>query len=453
MRCERCGRDFAAGLGKCPHCGAAAHYGGNTAFYGKVIESKLTIADLFSDVLKKHSKGAGAKMFMAGTPTTTPAPAEMLSEWQKPWLFARVFAVGMIFAVLCYFMASMGMSATVYSLFSLCALIVPISLVIFYWEANIPRDIPLYTVLLMLVVGGVLSLLFTFFGSMLTKGIDLSAAFIEEPAKLIAVAVFVYYLDPKYIFGGLLIGAAVGAGFASIENIYYVFEKGGLGTLLLRSVTALGGHVAYAGIEGGALLMAKGSEKLAPKHFLNPRFLAGFATSITLHYINNSSAIRLGQIPFFGDLKILLKLIAAVLAMFFLLKRAVAQVLAVADNAQLIRPSASREAGCHATLHASSGPLTGSYFPLHQSSVTIGCDPSQCNIVLPAGTPGVSRRHCTLELRPDGVVYLMDHNSSYGTFWESGQRIPSNQWVPMPAAAFFFLGSQEVSFRCVVCIS
>lgn len=404
MRCERCGRDFAAGLGKCPHCGGAAHYGGNTEFYGKVIESKLTVADLFSDALKKHPKGAGAKMFMAGTPLSTPAPDQMLSEWQKPWLFLRVLTVGLLFAAMCYFEGAVqGYAAGVYTLLSLGCLIIPISILIFYWEVNIPRDIPLYTVLII------------------------------------------------FLLGGMLIGAAVGAGFAGMETIAYVMGNTSFEVLVMRSVLAIGGHVSWAAIEGGALVMVKGGEKLSPKHFADKRFLPYLAAAIGMHFIWNSDIILM-EIPVFVTLKHLLMCAAAVYVSFLLLKKAVAQVLAVADNARLVHPHVSRETGFRAVLHARSGPLAGSYFPLQQSSVTIGCDPGQCNIVLPAGTPGVSRRHCTLELRPDGV-YLMDHNSSYGTFWESGQRIPANQWVPVPATATFFLGSQAVSFNCNTCIS
>ncbi len=61
------------------------------------------------------------------------------------------------------------------------------------------------------------------------------------------------------------------------------------------------------------------------------------------------------------------------------------------------------------------------------------------------GTPGVSRRHCTVELRPDGI-YLMDHHSTYGTLLQSGQRIDPGQWVAVTGP--FCLGSQAVTFMC-----
>lgn len=444
MRCERCGRDLAAGLGQCPHCGAAVHYGGNTEFYGKVVGSKLTVADLFTDVFKKHPKGAGAKMFMAGTPLSTPTPDRMLSEWQKPWLFVRVLAVGLLFAAMCYFEGFVqGYGAGAYTLLSLGCLIIPLSILIFYWEVNIPRDIPLYTVLVIFLLGGILSLIFPDFLGHRDLPSASFAAFTEEPAKLLALSLFVYLLNAKYIFGGMLIGAAVGAGFAGMETISYVMMQGDFDVLVMRSVLAIGGHVSWAAIEGGALVMVKGGEKLAPKHFADKRFLPYLAATIGMHFLWNSDIVLM-VIPIFVTLKHLLLCIAAVYVSFLLLKKAIAQVLAVADGAQFVQHRQQSQGAGRAVLSAVSGPLAGAEFPFGQS-VTIGCDPSQCNIVLPAGTPGVSRRHCTLELRPGGV-YLMDHSSTYGTFWQSGQRVAPQQWAAVTGP--FYLGSQAVTFTC-----
>lgn len=76
--------------------------------------------------------------------------------------------------------------------------------------------------LLILVIGGTLSILFSLFLFNFVPGGGICAPFIEEPGKLLAVAVFVCLLDTKYIFGGMLIGAAVGAGFECLECVYYI---------------------------------------------------------------------------------------------------------------------------------------------------------------------------------------------------------------------------------------
>ena len=448
MRCERCGRDFNAGLPQCPSCGAPVHYGGKTEFYGKVASSSLSIGDLFSDAFKKHAPGAGARMFMAGTPLSTPSPDRMLQEWDKPWLFIRVLGAGLLFDVLSYFLAvQLGHPLGVYLLFTLGALVIPLGILIFFWEINIPRDIPIYTVMLVFFIGGMLSLCFT----LLLPSIDgpiFLAPLTEEPGKVIALAIFVYLLDSRYIFGGLLIGAAVGAGFSAFENIYYVMSYGSLDLLITRSLLTVGGHVTWAAIEGGALVMAKGSEKLQSKHFLDARFLLYLAVSMGLHCIWNSD-ITLLPLPYVADLKLVILCTAAVYAAFTLINKGIAQVLEVADAAQIrssgrVSQPVDRDAAgtAGATLSALSGPLAGADF-FFQQSLTVGRDPSVCNVILPPDTPGVSRCHCTLEYRADGV-YIMDRASSAGTFLQSGQRLPANQWFKVDGS--FYLGSQAVTF-------
>lgn len=479
MKCNRCGRDFAAGLDRCPHCGMDIHYGGNTEFYGKAMQNKLTVKDLFSGVLKKHPKGVGAKMFMAGTPLSTPAPEEMLSEWQKPWLFFRVLVIGLIYGILLFVQMNMGYWVGIGSFLSMGCLIVPISILIFFWEVNIPRDIPLYTVILITLIGGVLSLIITMVVAPHVPGGAETAAFTEEPAKLIAAAIFIYLLDTKYIFGGMLIGASVGTGFAFMETIGYVMSSfmetgsvdSGVLTLILRSVLAIGGHVTWAAIEGGALVAVKKSEKLNVKHFIDPQFLIFLGASMAMHFTWNGGLTVLLGIP--SSLYINVAMcVAAVLVVFLLLKKAVAQVLNVVDAAQFQRSAQSggepmgstqpmdasqlmgptrpgegfvaASAPAQAVLTALSGPLAGSAFPF-SGSVTIGRDPGVCGVVLPMDSPGISRKHCTLERRPDGF-YLMDHGTTYGTFFQSGQRLPPNQWVPVTMP--FYLGGQAVGFSC-----
>lgn len=454
MRCEQCGQNFAAGLPQCPRCGAAIHYGGKTEFYGKAVSSKLTIKDLFSEAFKKHSAGAGSKMFIAGTPLSTPSPDQMLQEWDKPWLFTRVLAIGLLFCLLNYFMyVQMGHPMGVYLLFTLGAIVIPLGILLFYWEVNIPRDIPIYKVLLIFFIGGMLSLVFAMFLATYVGDAPayLLAPLVEEPAKVIALAIFVYLLDSKYIFGGLLIGAAVGAGFSAFENIYYVMNYGSFSLLITRSLLTVGGHVTWAAIEGGALAMVKGRGKLQLKHFANTRFLIYLAVAMILHCIWDSD-ISLVSLPLVSDLKYLLLCVAAVYFSFTLIKKAIAQVLATVDSAkfqQHRRHAQSTNGGDSAaatlaivTLTAVSGPLTGAVFPFYQS-VTIGRDPAVCNVIFPPETAGVSRRHCVLECRADGV-YLMDLGSSAGTFLQSGQRLPNNQWVRI--AGDFYLGAPSIMF-------
>ena len=498
MRCAKCGKDFPAGNVQCPHCQAPVHYGGNTQFYGQAAKNELSISDFFAHVFSAQPAGAGDKMFASGTSQTTPTPDRMLQEWNKPWLYGRVILFGILFELLCYFLFNkQGQPGGMYMFLTFGCLIVPLAVLIFYWEINIPRDIPLYKVLLIFFIGGMLSLIFTLLLPSPFDGTNFYVApLTEEPGKVLALAIFVYMLDCRYIFGGLLVGAAVGAGFAAFEDIYYVMDKSLMPTLYLllnylgnhlqdmaalinylpyyfkhdfnsippevlsgvikpffeatrtaiyelgsniletRSLHTLGGHVTWAAIEGGALVMVKGNESFNAKHFVDPRFLAYLGSTMAMHAAWNYG-FKLHPLPYVDDLVYVLLSIAAVLIAFTLIQRAVKQVLEVANTAQPPMPS-----GNIRILKAVAGPFVNALFPLDRR-VTLGRDPASCNVVLPADTAGVSRRHCVLEPHSDGV-YLMDLASTSGTFFQNGQRLPINQWVKVTDK--FYLGSQNVMF-------
>ena len=124
----------------------------------------------------------------------------------------------------------------------------------------------------------------TYFGAMMV-------GLIEEVAKAAIVALFLFKSKKSnYILDGLLIGAAVGAGFAAFETAGYILRYGlnnGLETMLhvikLRGFLAPGGHVAWAAIEGAGLMYVKGFEKLDKKHLNDKRFLLICLIPIVLH--------------------------------------------------------------------------------------------------------------------------------------------------------------------------
>lgn len=501
MRCDRCGKDFATGLSQCPYCQAPVHYGGNTVFFGQALRSELNIRDFFSNIFGSHPPGAGDKMFASGTALTTPTPDRMLSDWVKPWLYARIIIIGLLFDFLCYFLFRQQMQpGGMFLLFSVGSLVFPLAILVFYWEINVPRNIPIYRVMLIFFIGGMLSLIFTL---LLPQGsAPYFAPLTEEPGKILAMAVFIYMLDSKKIFNGLLIGAAVGAGFAAFEDVYYVCSKSmdfmiahimeilvnnpnilpaiykgmvvyvtgqpvplseeeavllqsfvqdyrnamytqGMDILILRSLHSLGGHVTWAAIEGGALVMVKGNETLQTKHFFESRFLAYVAITVVLHGIWNTG-ISLYPLPYVNNLTYVLLSLAAVYTAFTLIQKAVNQTLADADIA-MRSPSFGSGAATFApvaVLKGIAGPLSSAVFSLGQR-LTIGRDPAACNVLFPPNTKGVSRRHCTVENRADGV-YLMDLGSSAGTFFNGNQRAPINQWVRL--SGDFALGSPQISF-------
>ena len=202
----------------------------NKTFFRKAQTGDLHFKDIFSDVNKKHTSKDTAQMFIAGTPMTTPDERDMLVSWNKPFVFARFFLWGAAALAILYFLYRCFKSAySLYALLSLMPCLVPIACLLLVWELHIPRNISLYEVLQMVIVGGALSLLFTFiFGVFRQSLLGISGAIwaglTEEPAKLLAVCIFLRKKDRKYLLNGLLIGFAVGVGFDFMESIGYTFE-------------------------------------------------------------------------------------------------------------------------------------------------------------------------------------------------------------------------------------
>ena len=116
--------------------------------------------------------------------------------------------------------------------------------------------------------------------------------FIEELVKLLVIIIFIRLINPKYILNGLLIGAAVGAGFSVFESAGYAFKfyllnGGNIGCLtdiiLLRAWSSLGSHTVWSAIAGGGLLAAKTDKPFSFKLFYNPKFLSNFIVSLIFH--------------------------------------------------------------------------------------------------------------------------------------------------------------------------
>ena len=496
MRCPNpnCNKDISVGVPQCPYCQTPIHYSGHTTFITNINQNRLAVKDFFNNVFSLHPAGAGDRMLASGTSLTTPTPDKMFQEWTKPWMYGRFILIALVFILLCYLMyVQFGNFTGLLMMMFLGCMVCDIAILLFYWEVNIYRDISIYRVFLIFFVGGILSLIFTL--ALPSVSGAQYAPLAEEPAKILALAIFVYYLDSKHIFSGLLIGAAVGAGFSAFENIQYALGKStfiaiaattefdpiflkilhdgilaeylhignfsnwsveaieayiglkakiaeffynfGSGVMISRNLQALGGHAIWAAIEGGALVMVKGNESLRIKHFVNPKFLVYVVITMTLHATWNSG-ISIVRIPYFGDLMSLILTAAAVVVVSTLLKKAVNQALVDANN---VTGSAPISAPSALALTCIAGALTGGHFPLGKT-LTLGRDPALCDVVFPPQTAGVSRRHCAVEARTDGV-YVMDLGSSYGTFL-NGKQIQQNTWEKITGE--LWIGSQNTRF-------
>lgn len=265
---------------------------------------------LFSDVFKSHTTEEAETIFICGTKTTTPVPSEVSKDWPRPWLYGRVFLMFAIAFCLLWMCCSMfGNPNALPGLIVVGSFTVPLSTLILFLELNAWRNISMYHVLQTFLVGGCASLvatlfLFSFFGA---QELDFFGAFmtgfIEETGKAVIVFYFLKKLNRLSILGGLLIGAAVGAGFAAFESAGYAMNfllQGGwdvmMDVIFLRGFLTPGGHVVWAAISSAALVItAKAQNGLSTNLLYDTKFLRLFVIPVVLHGIWDSPLCAIGS--------------------------------------------------------------------------------------------------------------------------------------------------------------
>lgn len=340
----------------------------------------VRFSDFFTDIPKHHSREDAEVIFACGTTDTTPPLEAIVTTWPKPWIYSRVFAVLLLTFLGCIAMfLGMGSPFGLPGIIFIGSMMVPFATVIFFFETNVPRNISISQAVQMFFVGGVASILAVGIIGILfpDSGVgDLVPAMLtgilEELAKILII---VYYMKRHpgrdYILNGLLIGATVGAGFATFESAGYAFylflggffdglvSSGGVETLafqtgfdvamqviVLRGFLAIGGHVAWAAAEGGALALAEGNDGFKFAQVVERRFITIALISIVLHGLWDANVLLLDLIviPFTGGVTIkYLLLIAAIwIVIGVLLHRGLAQINLLANKA---RRRARREMG------------------------------------------------------------------------------------------------------------
>lgn len=87
---------------------------------------------------------------------------------------------------------------------------------------------------------------------------------------------------------------------------------------------------------------------------------------------------------------------------------------------------------------------SGMRIPLQGRQILIGTSRNDCELVFQPGTPGVSRRHCSISWDPStGDFILTDLGSSYGTFLENKKRLAQGVPARLRPGDRFYLGSPE----------
>jgi RsiW-degrading membrane proteinase PrsW (M82 family) len=257
----------------------------------------FSLGEMFSETFQKRTATEMEEYFIVGTEHTTPKTADVQTGWPKPWMFLRLllfFAVVYGGFVLTYKQFPDNPNL-VPGLILMGAFAMPITTLVLFFELNTPRNVSLYRMVVLVALGGIVSLAISLIGYDIGHlnwlGAS-SAGIIEELGKLAALVLIVRGPRYRYILNGLLLGAAVGAGFAAFESAGYAFRallSGGAAdmesSIFLRAVLTPLGHIPWTAMVGAALWRVKGANPLTLAMFLNPKFYRVLLLAMALHML------------------------------------------------------------------------------------------------------------------------------------------------------------------------
>jgi RsiW-degrading membrane proteinase PrsW (M82 family) len=363
MFCSQCGAAAAEGSRFCAGCGAGLGARQSVVESIGARLSRLASTDklegfslgaMFSEVFKRRHPSELEDYFTVGTSRTTPPIDAVDTGWPKPWFFARV----LLFIGLIYLGFTVAAEQTLNvrllpGLIMMGSLAVPLATVFLFFELNTPRNVPFHSVLMLVAMGGVLSIGISLLGFEMTSLDWLGASeagIVEEVGKLLTVVLIARQARHRYILNGMLFGAAVGAGFAAFESAGYALERlmetNALDPMWSRIHTRAWlspfGHVAWTAITAGALWRARRGGPLRLAAFIDPGFLKAAAIPVVIHMIWNS------PLPSTLYLKYLLLGVITWFVVFGLVQQGLRQVKAQqleSARAELNRLSAAGGAG------------------------------------------------------------------------------------------------------------
>lgn len=341
------------------------------------------LSELFAEVFSRHSREEVENYFTTGTEKSTPGILEVDVSWPKPWLFMRM----MIASLVLFFLLWAGWKQftnpnLLPGLMMVGSFAIPISTLVLFVELNVRRNVSLYMVARLALLGGILSLLITsVIDSLASSGLlpnsdtlswmgASSAGPMEETAKVLAMVAVARTAKYKYKLNGLLVGAAVGVGFAVFESMGYAlsfFTTGTIGgtietiaaerskdlevaknlgvlqgadsmidVVVVRGIFSPLGHIVWSAIAGCALWRVIKGNSFRWRMLCDERFIRLLLVPVVLHMIWNSPF----ELPLYGKY-----LLLGVAGWFFCLSLLQEGLHEIAEEQSVARKLMSDDAG------------------------------------------------------------------------------------------------------------
>jgi len=288
-------------------------------------------------------------LFIVGTETTTPSLAAIPSGWPTPRVFWRIFFGAMAtYLLLLFGLRQFGNTNFLPGMIVIGSFVVPLSVVVLFFELNVPRNVSIYQVCKMILLGGALSLVVTMFvGAVIPSGVGnifaaMATGVVEEVGKGLVLLIIIGAVRYRFQINGLLFGAAVGAGFAGFESAGYAFNLAlsnatsiaevtqmATGNILIRGLLAPGGHVIWTAMVASALWKVKGAQPFQVPMLFHPVVIRRFLVAVVLHGLWDTDIWFIPQIIW-----CVLLLVVGWYIVFGILKQSLAEVEAARKAAE-----------------------------------------------------------------------------------------------------------------------
>jgi RsiW-degrading membrane proteinase PrsW (M82 family) len=289
-------------------------------------------SEFLSNVLKRRKDDEMEELFITGTRSATPLLKDIDTHWPKPWVFFRSILISLvIFGGFYIGSVPMHNQNMIPGAILVGSFAIPCSTLIFFIEMNVARNFSVYQILKLVFMGGLVALLIAVFladvlppqtdseGSPTWAGAALTGL-VEESAKLFAAVFFMGRRRFNWSLNGLLIGAAVGTGFAAFESAGYALSSllvfyqqmitdqnagewnqvvgATIHAIELRALFAPCTHIVWGALAVAALWKVKGDNPFKWRMLLDQHFLRVFAIAILLHTLWDCP----WSFPFMGEM-------------------------------------------------------------------------------------------------------------------------------------------------------
>ena len=428
-------------------------------------------SSLLSGFADARSKEECDTTIMAGLPGHVPYEKDMIKEWEAPYLFFRMGILGLFIfflVILAQHMFFWGNSLMI----GIVPFIIPLTMLVFFWEMNIPRNISLLDSVGIMLFAGIACFYIVFFAMSITGAAysNYLAPLIFGVTKLLLICICLRKKNRGYGLNGILIGAAVGAGYSAIITGEQIFElanysaggQGFISSVVLLCVFQFGSDIVWTATFGGALALSKGKEKISLKHFGNSLFIICFLGMYLIEllwncnlydffsrFADNSAAVAIYNFLEMYQGRYILLMLLAWAMLLFVARKCIVESYTIAENARTeekrLNANFEEKVGEGLEVFALSGKLGGKKYSSSRGSLSFGRT-KECSVRYEEGTKGISGSHCRIYKSEKGYV-LVDQNSTYGTYLADGTKLEAGREYIIHDGIEFYLASPENRFK------